>query len=558
MKFMVGLLLLAIIAMGAVSASEDIVDDETTAIEPADESVIESVDESVIESVDEETTEEAVSESEEEISDSVEAGDSLSGMNDGFFVEIYEQPLDGELIFFHTFQATTRNGNLSVFVNGGKRISYSIVNGEINNGGQFQRIYIADLGIKGSGTYTIKVSFFDDDQQTEATLDEKTISFAYCVIPTYSYVLASDEISNFTVIFPDATSGTVTIYEKIWDDDANEYLYTEIGSANIVNHKANIQISGPSLYKDNNDTNLLIDYTTNVGDGWIETSLTVLNNSANVSASLSPIEIREGDNAVLTLNAADAGSIYLIVDGVETNFTHVSSLKHSISGLTAGTHKIRVIFDHNLMYSPDTQTGCYIWSGTFYSNSFILTVKEKDKTAPAKIVAKDYTAFYNKGTYTVTVYGTDGKVAKGTSVVFKINGKKIAAVKTNAKGVAKVKIPNRYVPKKYKISATALGKTETKNLVVKQVLKLKKVAVKKSAKKLLITASLKEGKKAITGKKITFRFKGKKYVAKTNKKGVAKITIKKNVLKKLKKGKKLTYKATYLKDTVKRTVKVKK
>jgi invasion protein IalB len=55
-----------------------------------------------------------------------------------------------------------------------------------------------------------------------------------------------------------------------------------------------------------------------------------------------------------------------------------------------------------------------------------------------------------------------------------------------------------------------------------------------------------------------FKFKGKKYTAKTNKKGVAKITVKKSVLKKLKAGKKITYTATYLKDTVKRTVKVKK
>ena len=60
------------------------------------------------------------------------------------------------------------------------------------------------------------------------------------------------------------------------------------------------------------------------------------------------------------------------------------------------------------------------------------------------------------------------------------------------------------------------------------------------------------------GKKIVFKFKGKKYTAKTNKKGVAKITVKKSVLKKLKAGKKVKYSATYLKDTVKRTVKVKK
>ena len=43
------------------------------------------------------------------------------------------------------------------------------------------------------------------------------------------------------------------------------------------------------------------------------------------------------------------------------------------------------------------------------------------------------------------------------------------------------------------------------------------------------------------GKIIKFKFNKKTYKAKTNAKGVAKITVKKAVLKKLKKGKKITY-----------------
>ncbi len=90
-------------------------------------------------------------------------------------------------------------------------------------------------------------------------------------------------------------------------------------------------------------------------------------------------------------------------------------------------------------------------------------------------------------------------------------------------------------------------------------LTLKKVIVKRSAKKLTIRATLKVNDKAPKrGSKITFKFKGKKYIGKTNAKGVAKITVKKSILKKLKKGKKVTYTATYSKVTKKVTVKVRK
>ena len=51
---------------------------------------------------------------------------------------------------------------------------------------------------------------------------------------------------------------------------------------------------------------------------------------------------------------------------------------------------------------------------------------------------------------------------------------------------------------------------------------------------------------------------GSKKTVKTNSKGVAKYTLKSSVLKKLKVGKKVTYQATYLKDTVKKTKKNKK
>jgi hypothetical protein len=173
---------------------------------------------------------------------------------------------------------------------------------------------------------------------------------------------------------------------------------------------------------------------------------------------------------------------------------------------------------------------------------------------------KNINMYYFDGTkYSVNVYGDDGKlVGKNQIVVVKI-GKKTYKVKTDAKGKATLKIPNTFTPGKYTITATYKDQTVKNTLKVKQNLKTKKtVKVKKSAKKLVLKATLKNGKKAVKKQKITFKFKGKTYKAKTDKKGIAKVTIKKNVIKKLKAGKKYSLKVTYLKNTVKSTVKVKK
>ena|GEM_PF-2354831 len=86
----------------------------------------------------------------------------------------------------------------------------------------------------------------------------------------------------------------------------------------------------------------------------------------------------------------------------------------------------------------------------------------------------------------------------------------------------------------------------------------KNKTVKKSAKKLTLTVKLTKGKALLKNKKIKFRFRGKNYYAKTNSKGIAKVIIKKSVLKKLKAGKKYTVKMSYLKYSIKRTVKVKR
>jgi hypothetical protein len=175
------------------------------------------------------------------------------------------------------------------------------------------------------------------------------------------------------------------------------------------------------------------------------------------------------------------------------------------------------------------------------------TVKNPSKITGNKNVAKDYNG---KVTFKVRVIGSNGKyVGKNEVVLMKVAGKTYK-VKTNAKGYASKTFS--LTPGKYKITTLYKGSTVKNTITVKKVLKAKSKTVKKS-KKIKYSATLKTSKgKAIKGKKVTFKIKGKTYSAKTNKKGVATVSFKN-----LKVGK-YSVIVKYLKSQVKTTLKVKK
>ena len=211
----------------------------------------------------------------------------------------------------------------------------------------------------------------------------------------------------------------------------------------------------------------------------------------------------------------------------------------------------RVHYTHNISFvSFDGKT----WKDA-YDLGYIACLKAYTVADDTKIINnKDISVDYNGGKYfSVKVVTADGHaVGTGAKVTFTIN-KKTMTVTTDKNGIAKIKITQ--APKKYTITTTYKGKSVKNTVTVKHVLKTTKVKFKKTAKKFTLKATLKINGKLVKGKVIKFKFKGKTYKAKTNKKGVAKVTIKKKVIKKLKKGKTYTVKVTYLKDTIKTTVK---
>ena len=166
----------------------------------------------------------------------------------------------------------------------------------------------------------------------------------------------------------------------------------------------------------------------------------------------------------------------------------------------------------------------------------------------------DVKMYYYDGTaFRVRALDDNGNpVGAGETVIITV-GSKAYEVKTDANGYASLVI--KQLPKTYTVTATYKGVTTENKVQVKQVLKTSNVKVKKSSKKLVLKAKLVN---KLKGKKITFKFNGKKYAAKTNKKGVAAVKLGKKVIKKLKAGKKYAFKAIFVKDAVKGKVVVKK
>ena len=256
-----------------------------------------------------------------------------------------------------------------------------------------------------------------------------------------------------------------------------------------------------------------------------------------------PEEIETNNEGIFTLEFPDdaEGTLTVFIDGV----------KYKVYDIIGGILKI------DLSDKKGKYNITFEYSGDKNYPAFKKDANITVETNPS-ITASNAKVLYSAGTtYKITVYKNKGILAKSVSVTIKLNNKKLKPIKTNSKGVASFKVTQ--TPGTYKLKITSLGKTVTKTLTVKHIVTLKTVTVKKSAKKLILQATLaKVNKKYLKKKTVTFKFNGKTYKAKTNAKGVAKVTIKKSVLKKLKVGKKITYQATYLKDTVKKTAKIKK
>ena len=169
-----------------------------------------------------------------------------------------------------------------------------------------------------------------------------------------------------------------------------------------------------------------------------------------------------------------------------------------------------------------------------YSASFapgkVTVIKQK-----ASLTAPNKSYYVNAVKYLkATFKDANGKLIKNKKIRFIVSGKTYSAY-TNAKGVATVKV-KLTVAKTYVVTVNYAGdsvyspisksfKVYVKKVPTKLIVKNRSYKKSKKIKKMAVTLKTKSGK-ALAKKKLTFIVNGKKYTAKTNKKGKATFKVK--------------------------------
>ncbi|WP_458405621.1 hypothetical protein [Methanobrevibacter sp.] len=384
---------------------------------------------------------------------------------------------------------------------------------------------------------------------------------------------STDGVATFNLGQLQTGKYNVLAYYSSYEYESAPYYYHEDSTLFSVRDILNANVTAKNVTEDEN-TNFTIEVPSNftgnvsiVVDGEVIYNGTV--NSTIIADKLGP--------GSKTANVTFYGDDNYVQESKLVNFT-VEKLIPSIEAIDmtrgwnspydyqavfydkkhnplANTEVIFNVDGKNYTVKTDDNGLAQLTSSKLAIGEYVITlinnVTGENATAKLSIVKrlienKDLTLYYRDGSkWDVRAIGDDGNpVGKGEIVVITTHGISYKCM-TDKNGYARLRI--ELLPKSYPITAEYKDYKVTNKLKVIQTLKpvKKTIKVKKSAKSFKIKASLKQGKKPVKGQKIVFKIKGKKYSAKTNKKGIATVKVKKNIIKKLKKGKKYKVTITY-------------
>ena len=445
----------------------------------------------------------------------------------------------------------------SVVVNVNNK-NYSV---EIKNGKG--SLNIADLT---SGSYQVVVCYDGDDVYMSC---ENTTSFNVLKVnlPVTNETMAVQE-GEYSISLPGDATGTLTVsvdgkeYSEVLVNGKATVTILELGEGS---HNITVTYSGDSKYSpisksdivvispvnSTEDNSTIEDNSTGntTGNATADNStdnMTDLNSTENVTDPVSvPDEAFSlpslGNEYSISLPSDATGTLTVTVDGVpySQNLTN-GKATIVIPDLAEGSHNITVTYSGDGKYAPTSKSSVVV----------------KEHVPVIKLSASNLSMLYTSGKYFKVRLTSDNQPLANKNVKITINGKTYSKT-TDKNGYASIKISSP--PKAYSVKAAYGNLTVTKKVTVKSIISAKNINAKKSAKTVKIKVTLKKvNGKYLKNKKVTLKFNKKTFKAKTNKKGVVTFTIKNSVFKKLKVGKKYSYKVTYGKDSASKKITIKK
>ncbi len=410
--------------------------------------------------------------------------------------------------------------------------------------------------VKFEVTGAEEYSFYIDVVDGKAVFEDVLKDGNYTVIATYmgdsifntnvtsfDFTITSPAEPEINITIPDIVPGESSVVDLDLPSDANGTVSVlvdgkEVSSVPVTNGTAKVTM--PELAAGNHTVE--IKYSNDTKYAPISKTVNVNVLKLNMSEDSVDVTITgdgNSDNIGIALPSDATGSLNVVVDGITYTVTVVNGTASvKVPALAYGNHNVSVSYSGDGKYNQIVKT---------------TSVDIPQIELSANDVSILYSNRYNYGVYVTA----GGKAVANQNVQFTFDGLSYNVL-TDANGYATFKLPV-VKPGKHTITVTYKGATLSKTVTVKHIIVAKNLKAKKSAKVLKIKVRLKKlNGKYLKGKKLTLKINGKKIKAKTNKKGVATFKVKKNVLKKLKVGKKYKYAVTYGKDVVKKIIRVKK
>ena len=431
------------------------------------------------------------------------------------------------------------NVNVSASENGKITVKLGTIIKDVNV--EANKIYSVDFGILDAKLYTVNATFNGGNNYEESYYDASLV-----ISPAQSKITVIQPLNkiygeNVTVTVKTNVDGHLTVkigdITKVVDVIANQIIPINFGVLDVNSYDITLNLNAGSNYiSDNNSTKISV-------------------SPKQTYSTLTVKEYESTENVIINVTATENGQVTIkcgsIVKTVNVTANNVTPVNLGI--LPIGPYEVIANFTAGNNYNDSSDSAMFKVLSKINDKDISISIPDVKVGQVNNIAIK----LPNDATGTVTlIIGNDNYSFDVTNGVANVRVPELA--EGNHAYILSYSGDGKY--SSYTKTGTLIVSKQTTPAkpVVKTILTLKTVKVKKSAKKLVLQATLKQGNNPLKSKKIIFKFNGKKYTTKTNKKGVAKVTIKKNVLKKLKVGKKVKYQANYGKIIAKKTVKVKK